>query len=142
MSQNQTHPSPASVEDFIAAVTPEDRREEARRLDALFRRATGFGPLMWGPSIIGYGRYAYRYDSGRKGEAAATGFSPRKAEHSIYIMPGLQDHDAILARLGRHRTGAACLYVRRLSDIDMTVLEELVIAGLNALRARWQVTET
>ena len=142
MAENKTRPGPVAAEDFIAAVTPEARRDEARMLDTLFRRVTGFAPLMWGPSIIGYGRYAYRYASGHAGEAAATGFSPRKAEHSIYILPGYQDYGAILVRLGKHRTGKACLYVRHLSDIDMDVLGELIAAGLRDLQVQWPVSPT
>jgi hypothetical protein len=125
---------------FLAAVEPEARRAEAMTLDVLFRRVTGWEPVLWGPSMVGYGRYRYRYESGREGEALATGFSPRAAEHSIYVMPGYGDHGAILARLGRHRAGKACLYVRRLSDIDLGVLEELIRAGLEELRGRWPVT--
>jgi hypothetical protein len=94
---------------------------------------------MWGPSMVGYGSYAYRYESGHGGTALATGFSPRKAELSIYIMPGYQDYGAILTRLGKHRLGKACLYVRKLSDIDLGVLEELIRAGLDDLGKLWPV---
>lgn len=142
MSGNKTMPTAVPVADFLAAVEPAERRADALVLDALFRRVTGFAPVMWGPSIIGYGRYGYRYDSGRTGEACATGFSPRKAEHSIYIMPGYADYSAILSRLGRHRKGKACLYVRRLSDIDIEVLAELIRRGLDDLDARWPVSPT
>ncbi len=89
--------------------------------------------------MIGYGAYDYIYDSGHSGSALATGFSPRKAEFSIYIMPGYQDYGAILARLGKHRTGKACLYLKRLSDIDTGALEDLVRSGLRDLSSRWPV---
>ncbi len=124
---------------FLAAVEPEARRAEAMALDALFPRVTGWEPVLWGAGLVGYGRYRYRYESGREGEALATGFAPRAREHSVYIMPGYADHGAILRRLGPHRMGKSCLYVRRLSEIDMGVLEELVRAGLEDLRGKWPV---
>lgn len=140
MAENKTKATEVTVADFIAAVEPEARRAEAQVLDALFREVTGFVPKMWGPTIIGYGRYAYRYDSGRTGEMCATGFSPRAKEISVYILPGYQDYGPILSRLGRHRTGKACLYVARLSDIDLSVLRELIAKGLADLSAKWPVT--
>lgn len=94
---------------------------------------------MWGPSIVGYGRYHYVYDSGREGDFLATGFSPRAREFSIYIMPGYADFGSILDRLGKHRIGKSCLYVRRLSDIDTDVLRELILAGLDDLATYWEV---
>lgn len=139
MAENKTTATDVSVAAFIAAVGPPARRAEAERLDALFRRATGFVPRMWGPSIIGYGRYRYRYASGREGEMCATGFSPRKADLSIYILPGYTDFSLILKDLGPHRLGKSCLYIRRLSDVDEACLERLVRAGLDDLGARWPV---
>ena len=115
------------------------KADEARALDALFRRVTGFQPRMWGPTIVGYGRYHYTYASGREGDYLATGFSPRKAAPSIYIMPGYADFGGILDRLGKHKTGKSCLYVRRLSDIDESVLAELIAAGLADLAGYWDV---
>ncbi|MCB4456082.1 DUF1801 domain-containing protein [Leisingera sp. McT4-56] len=139
MSQNKTAPTSASVEDFLQSVEPERKAVEAQELDRLFRNATGYQPQMWGPSIVGYGRYHYRYASGREGDYLATGFSPRKARHSIYIMPGYQDYGGILARLGKHKLGKSCLYVNRLADIDLDVLGELIRAGLKDLDAIWPV---
>lgn len=94
---------------------------------------------MWGPSVIGYGRYHYRYDSGREGDFLATGFSPRKAAISVYILPGYADFGAILKDLGKHRLGKSCLYINRLSDIDEGVLKRLIRAGLDDLGKRWSV---
>lgn len=130
---------PQTPEAFIAAVEPERRREEARRLCTLFGEVTGFPPRLWRGSIIGFGRYHYRYVSGREGDYLATGFSPRKARISVYILPGYQDHGAIRARLGKHRAGKSCLYINRLQDIDLDVLAELLRAGLRDLDRRWQV---
>lgn len=142
MAENKTIVTDVPVAAFIAAVEPPARRTEAERLDALFRRVTAFVPRMWGPSIVGYGRYRYRYASGREGEMCATGFSPRKAELTIYILPGYADFSHILKDLGPHRLGKSCLYIRRLSDIDESCLETLVRCGLDDLAGRWPVQAT
>lgn len=142
MASNKTQPTETRPEDFIASVAHPVRRADAERLDLLFRDITGFTPRMWGPSIIGYGRYHYRYDSGREGDFLATGFSPRKANLSIYIMPGYADFSAILDRLGKHKLGKSCLYVNKLADIDLDVLGELIRAGLRDLDGRWPVQPT
>lgn len=139
MAQNKTQPTTVDVDAFLSAVEPERRREDGQALNTLFKRVTGWAPVMWGPSMIGYGSYHYRYDSGREGESLATGFSPRKSNLSIYIMPGYADYSAILDRLGKHKTGKSCLYVNRLSDVDLDVLAELIQAGLNDLGRKWPV---
>ncbi len=139
MSGNKTTQTDVSVESFLAAVEPARKAEEARVLDGLFRDLTGWTPRMWGPTIIGYGQYHYTYASGRSGDYLATGFSPRKAAHSIYIMPGYADFGAILSRLGKHRIGKSCLYVNKLADIDVAVLSELIRAGLADLGERWEI---
>ncbi len=132
--------STQSATDFIAAVDHPTRRSDAEQLDQMFRRVTGYEPRMWGPTIIGYGQYHYIYESGREGDCNATGFSPRKASLSIYIMPGYQDYSEILGRLGKHKIGKSCLYINKLADIDMNVLEELVRTGLDDLSKMWPVT--
>lgn len=139
MSANKTQPSGQDVDAFISSVEPAAKQDDARRLDKIFQSVTGYAPVMWGPSIIGYGSYHYSYKSGREGEFLATGFSPRKARHSIYIMPGYQDYSTILSRLGKHKLGKACLYVNKLADIDLDVLEELIHAGLTDLQKQWPV---
>lgn len=139
MAENLTQPTDASVADFLASVEPERRRLDAHRLDALFRHVTGWQPRMWGPSIVGYGRYSYRYDSGHSGTSCATGFSPRKAHLVIYILPGYADAGPLLARLGKHRLGKSCLYLNRLDDVDQEVLAELIAFGLVDLATRWPV---
>ena len=118
------------------------RRVDGLVLDAMFRGVTGWAPRMWGPTIVGYGSYAYRYESGREGQSLATGVSPRKASQSIYVMPGYQDYSEILGRLGRYKIGKACLYVNKLADVDLDVLEELIRAGLDDLGKIWPVTPT
>lgn len=128
--------------DFINAVDHPTRRADAMALDRLFRRVTGFQPRMWGPTIIGYGQYHYRYATGREGDFLATGFSPRKANLSIYILPGYADFGDLLARLGKHKIGKSCLYVNKLADINLEVLEELIRAGLADLATHWPVQPT
>ncbi|MBV7408574.1 DUF1801 domain-containing protein [Maritimibacter sp. DP1N21-5] len=133
MAENKTQPTSDSVDAFLDAVQPDRRQEDARRLDALFRKVTGWSPVLWGPSIVGYGSYHYRYGSGREGDFLATGFSPRKANLVLYIMPGYQDYGALLADLGKHKLGKSCLYLNKLADVDQDVLARLVRRGLDDL---------
>lgn len=131
MVQTKTRDTGADPGAFLAAVEPLARRRDAAVLEALFRRVTGERPRMWGPTIVGYGSYHYRYASGHEGDACRVGFSPRKARHSLY---GLSRDGAaantrfepLLARLGKHSRAVACLTVNKLADIDLAVLEELV----------------
>lgn len=139
MPKNKTQPSDADVDAFLDSVVPVHRAADARKLDALFQIKTGFVPHMWGTSIVGYGRYHYVYESGRSGDFLATGFSPRKSAFSIYIMPGYADFSSSLERLGPHKTGKSCLYIKRLDDIDLDVLGEIISSGLDDLRAKWPV---
>lgn len=139
MADPVTRPTDHDVAAFLAAVQPARRSDEARRLDAIFRAATGFAPVIWGSGIVGYGRYRYTYASGRSGESLATGFAPRKANLVLYIMPGYADFGAILDELGPHRRGRACLYIPRLDRVDEAALERLIVAGLDDLRRRWPV---
>ena len=140
--ENKTQPTEHSVAGFLAGVEHPVRRADAQALDALFRAVTGFNPVMWGDSIIGYGRYHFTYKSGREGGFLATGFSPRKSSLSIYIMPGYGKFQGLLDRLGKHKTGRACLYVNKLADIDTDVLAELIRAGLRDLARHWPVEPT
>ncbi|MBV0910992.1 DUF1801 domain-containing protein [Anianabacter salinae] len=142
MSTNKTVETGASVAEFLAAVEPERRRGDALRLDAIFRDATGFAPRMWGPSIIGYGRYHYKYDSGHEGDFLATGFAPRKTNLVVYILPGYADFGDILNRLGPHKAGKSCLYLTSLARVDEGALRELIAAGLADLARRWPVQPT
>lgn len=140
MADRMTQPSDASVTAFLDTVEPARRREDARVLDALFREVTGWQPVLWGTSILGYGRYDYTYASGHSGQSLATGFAPRKANMVVYIMPGYADFQEILSRLGPHRLGKSCLYLGALSRIDLDVLSELIRAGLADLGSRWDIS--
>ncbi len=134
MSEAKTTITDQAVGDFIAAVEPEAKRADALVLDAMFRRVTGQAPKMWGPTIIGYGEYRTTYESGRDVHWMRSGFSPRKAKHSLYLMGGYCDDIAaagraqMLARLGKYSTGKSCLYINKLADVDLGVLEEIVAA--------------
>lgn len=129
------------VADFLAAVPDPSRREEAAVIDALLRKVTGCEPKMWGPSIIGYGSYNYKYDSGREGTMCRAGFSPRKAAMTIYLMGNYCDRQAevddLFARLGKHTTGKSCLYIKKLADVDLEVLERLVAISWQIMNAKY-----
>lgn len=139
MSENKTKPTEVAVEEFLAGVEPDKKRQDALTLDAMFRDVTGWNPVMWGPSMIGYRAYHYVYESGHEGDSLATGFSPRKANLSIFIMPGYAEYGSILDRLGKHKMGKSCLYINKLADVDLDVLAELVKTGLTDLDKKWPV---
>lgn len=126
MAENKTKATEASVDAFIDAVPDAIRRADARTILELMKRITGDEPRMWGPSIIGFGSYSYRYESGHAGEACRIGFSPRKAELVLYVLTGDPAQGDLLARLGKHKTGKSCLYIKKLADVDMAVVEQLV----------------
>jgi hypothetical protein len=128
----KTKETTASVETFIAK-QPADIAADCRTIMGLMRKATGEDPKLWGASIVGYGRYAYTYDTGREGEWMITGFSPRKANLTLYIMMGFEDEAALMEKLGKHTTGKSCLYIKKLSDVDLRVLESLIVKGVRAM---------
>lgn len=140
MTENKTKPTEVDPEAFVSRVEHETRRHDAERLLQIFSEVTGLKPRMWGPSLIGYGRYHYKYDTGREGDMLMTGFSPRKSNLSLYIMPGyhgeeMQDR---LSRLGKHKLGKACLYINKLADVDECVLREIIAAGVEDVRAKYE----
>lgn len=135
MSELKTKPTGASVAQFISAIPDPVRRGDCRTLASLMRRATGAKAEMWGESIVGFGRFHYRYDSGREGDWFLAGFSPRKQDLTVYVMGGLKDNAALLAKLGAHRMSAGCLYLRRLAEVDLAVLEAIVARSAATLRA-------
>ena len=140
MPENKTQPTQAAVADFIAAVADPVRRTDAQTLVALLESVTGEKAAMWGPAIVGFGHYHYRYDSGREGDMCRIGFSPRKAALTLYLTTGFAMRGDLLARLGKHSVGKGCLYVKRLADVDMAVLEALAVASLADMNARYPAT--
>jgi len=126
MADLKTKPTGQSVDEFLDAIEDERKRADARVIDSIMREATGDDPKMWGPSIVGYGTYHYKYASGREGDWMLTGFSPRARNLTLYIMSGFGGYEETLAKLGKYKTGKACLYVNKLADVDLDVLRELV----------------
>ena len=132
MAEAKTGKTKASVKAFLDAVTDDQRRADALLLKRMMGRITGKRAAMWGDSIVGFGSYRYEYASGRSGDWPLTGFSPRKGAMSIYVMSGFGGQDALLKRLGKFKTGKACLYVKRLEDVDLAVLEQLITRSVAA----------
>ena len=131
MSQNKTRPNTTSATSFLDSVEDEIQRRDSHTLNRIMKGITGEEPVMWGPSIIGFGSYHYKYDSGREGDMMLTGFSPRKQSLSLYIMAGFTKYEALLQKLGKHKTGKSCLYIKRLLEINVDVLKELIKASYN-----------
>ena len=133
----KTRATEIPVADFIAALPDARRREEAATIDAMHRRVTGLEPRMWGSSIIGYGSYDYVYDSGHSGTMCRAGFSPRKAAMTLYLIGNYCDRqneaDALFAKLGKHKTGKSCLYINKLADVDLDVLEQIVALSWDSM---------
>ncbi|MEK0155618.1 DUF1801 domain-containing protein [Arthrobacter oryzae] len=129
MAENKTQATDASVEDFLDGVENPARQRDGLRLLALMKENTGEVPVMWGPGIVGFGSYHYRYESGREGDTVAVGFSPRKGSLSLYGLTYAPEAAELLPRLGKHKVGAGCLYINKLEDVDEAVLAELIRAG-------------
>ena len=137
MAETKTKPTGVGVESFIDAVENPTRREDARTVCAMMERITGCEPKMWGPSIIGFGSYRYRYDSGHQGEMCRIGFSPRKAQLVLYVLTETEGEAELLARLGKHKIGKCCLYINNLAVVDMGVLETLTRRAWDRMNRRY-----
>ena len=136
MALNKTKPTEVSVTAFVDKLTEPAKRSDAKALIALMKSATGAEPRMWGPSIIGFGTYHYKYESGREGDTVLVGFSPRKPATVLYGVTGFENAESLLVKLGKYSTGKGCLYIKKLSDVDCEVLEQLIIKSVVAKRAR------
>lgn len=137
MSVLKTKPTAVSVASHIAAVANEEQRNDAQTLVALMRRVTKHEPRMWGPSIVGFGSYHYKYASGHEGDAALAGFAARGSELVVYIAPDFEGRDVLLAKLGKHKIGKVCVYIRRLANVDLKVLETLVARSVADTKRRY-----
>lgn len=138
MSENKTKASDASVDAYLEAIADPTRRTDCQALVRLMQKITGERPRMWGSSIVGFGSYHYRYESGREGDSCATGFSSRKTDISVYLTADFLGQEALLARLGKHKMGKACLAIQRLSDVDLGVQEQLVARSVEAVREQYR----
>jgi hypothetical protein len=136
MAENKTKPTATSVPAFLDAIPDEAQRGDAKALAHLMQKVTSNEPRMWGPSIVGFGTYHYVYESGREGDNLIVGFSPRKAANVLYGAIGFDGAEALLAKLGKHTTGKGCLYIKKLADVDVKVLETLIEKGVAATRSR------
>ena len=137
MAEPKTKPTKVSVKSHIAALANEEQRRDAETLVALMRKVTGQEPKMWGPSIVGFGSYHYKYASGHEGDSALAAFAARGRELVVYTAAEFEGRDELLARLGQHRTGKVCVYIRRLAHVDLKVLEKLVARSVADTKRRY-----
>ncbi|MDH3549324.1 MAG: DUF1801 domain-containing protein [Gammaproteobacteria bacterium] len=138
MAENKTQATGASVAAFINSIDDKQQRADARKVAAMMRKATGKRAKMWGPSIVGYGAYHYKYASGREGDFLMTGFSPRKQALTVYVIPGFTPFEALMNKLGKYKTGKSCLYIKRLSDVDEKILEQLIDRSVKHMREHYE----
>ena len=134
MAQLKTKPTNSSVKDFLASIEDDERRKDCQTIARLMEKATGAKPQLWGPSIVGFGEYRYPGASGET-DWFLTGFSPRKRELTLYIMPGIERFSDLTAKLGKFKTGKSCLYIKRLADVDVSVLSAIIDASVRTMRA-------
>ena len=146
MSKAKTRPlssakdAQRALTEYLANITPAGRKEDAQILLPMMQSITGEPPVLWGPSIVGFGSYHYRYESGHEGDSPLTGFAARKANMVVYIMPGFDDYPGLLKNLGKHKLGASCLYLGRLSNVDLDVLQTLIQASVSYMRKKYPPT--
>jgi Domain of unknown function (DU1801) len=133
MAELKTKPTGESVKDFLNKIPDPERRQDCFAIAKIMEEITGDEPKMWGPSIVGFGTYHYKYDSGREGDWLVTGFSPRKKDLTLYMMMGFEKHDELMKQLGKHSVGKSCLYIKRLSDIHVPTLKKLIKASVKQL---------
>ena len=137
MAELKTKPTEQSVEQFLQSVPDEGRRQDCFTILELMRQITGQEAKLWGSSIVGFGSYHYKYASGHEGDSFVTGFSPRKQNLTLYIMAGFDQYEALMQKLGKHTTGKSCLYIKRLADIDLPTLKELIQQSVNHMAQIW-----
>lgn len=137
MAEAKTKPTTKSVDEYLANIEDEERRSDCMAIAALMQAVTKQPPVMWGTSIVGFGHYSYTYESGHSGESCRTGFSSRKCDISIYLMASSPDRADLLNKLGKHKMGKSCLYVRRLSEIDTKILKKLIASSYKEMQARY-----
>ena len=137
MVENKTQPTRQGVTTFINAIEDKQKRADCKKVAAMMRAATGSRAKIWGANIVGFGRYHYKYASGREGDFMITGFSPRAQSLAIYIMPGFTEFEPLMKKLGKFKTGKSCLYIKRLSDVDESVLQRLIADSVKRMRKKY-----
>ena len=140
MAENKTRQTNASVNEFLKSVDNVKRRADAKAVHKMMREVTGNRAKMWGSSLVGFGKYDYRYESGRSGSFMLTGYSPRKASLVVYIMPGFKPYKSLMDKLGKYKTGKSCLYINKLEDVDQNVLQQLIARSVRDMRRKYKVT--
>ena len=139
MAENKTRETKTSVAAFLNAIDDKRKRADAKKIAAMMRKATGKRAKMWGTAIVGFGTYHYKYESGREGDWALVGFSPRKQNLVVYIMPGFEKFPTLMKKLGKYKTGKSCLYLNKLDNVDESVLEQLIDKSVKLMRKRYNV---
>lgn len=137
MAEQKTKPTSRSVDEFIENVADEGVRDDCRKLSRIMKKITGSAPKMWGPTIIGFGAYHYKYESGHEGDSCLTGFSPRKGNTTVYVMPGFTGQTDLMAKLGKHKAGKGCLYIKRLEDVDLNILTKIIEQSVSFLKKKY-----
>jgi hypothetical protein len=138
VAEPKTKKTAASVDDFLAGISPEKKRGDALAICELMKKVTKEEPKMWGTSIVGFGSYHYKYASGQEGDWPLVGFSPRKQNLTLYLMPGFESHDEFLAKLGKHKTGKSCLYINTLDDIHLPTLKALIQRSVTEMKKKYK----
>lgn len=141
MSSNKTVETDSSVERFIAQVADEQKRKDSREMIGLMKEITGSEPRMWGSSLVGFGKYHYKYASGREGDFFITGFSPRKTAFTLYIIPGFERYQDLMSKLGPYKTGKSCLYIKSLDAVDRGVLKEIISDSVACMREKYECSK-
>lgn len=139
MAENKTKPTGRSTTNFLKSIDDSQKRKDCQAIGGMMREITGKRAKMWGDTIVGFGEYHYKYESGREGDFLVTGYSPRKQNLSIYIMPGFSQYSALLAKLGKHKHSVSCLYIKQMSDIDGQVLYKLIERSVKDMRRLYKV---
>lgn len=136
MAELKTKPNKASIDKFLNSVKDEKKRNDSYKILELMKKITKEEPVMWGPSIVGFGKYHYKYESGREGDWFLTGFSPRKQNLALHIMSGFKRYDELMKKLGKYKTGSSCLYINKLEDVDMKILKELITESVKYMKQK------
>jgi hypothetical protein len=137
MSQNKTVETIESVADFLATITDENKKQDCLNLVSIMEKVTGFKAKMWGPSIVGFGSYHYIYESGREGDAPLVGFSPRKNEISLYLSSSFENRDTLLEKFGKHKSAKACVYIKKLADMDQEIFKEMIALSVKHVKSMY-----